>query len=141
MKPNILLRANAAFLMLMGGGAAVADAAGHFLGVGPLAQAMYQAPLAISSFEAHLLALILGVVLWRAASVPERGPFHLLAATVHFVLGGSNLLFFNAAFGTLNIRTFGVVITTIHFAFVLAQGAMAARLLRAPHSSAAVNAH
>lgn len=35
MKPNRLLLWNAAFLLFMGGAAAIADAAGHFLGKGP----------------------------------------------------------------------------------------------------------
>ena len=37
------LQINAAFLMLMGGGAAVADAVGHFFNRGPLAAAMFRA--------------------------------------------------------------------------------------------------
>jgi hypothetical protein len=36
-------------------------------------------------------------------------------------LGGSNLLFFERAFGSLDMRLFGVVITACHFGFVVAQ--------------------
>ena len=120
-----LLRLNAAFLMLMGGGAAVADAIGHFFGRGPLAPVMFHAPLAISSFEAHLLALVLGVVLWTGATNPDPRRLHILAAAIHVVLGGSNLLFFERAFGSLDMRLFGVVITSCHLAFVLVQTAAA----------------
>lgn len=116
-----LLQLNAAFLTVMGGGAAVADAIGHFLGRGPLAPVMFHAPLAISSFEAHLLALVLGVVLWTGATNPDPRRLHILAAAIHVVLGGSNLLFFERAFGSLDMRLFGVVITACHFGFVLAQ--------------------
>lgn len=121
MRPSRLLQINAAFLMVMGGAAAAADAIGHFVGRGPLAPVMFRAPLAISSFEAHLLAVLLGAVLWAGAQQPDRRWFHGLAAAVHIVLGGSNLLFFEPAFGSLDLRLFGVVITACHFAFVFSQ--------------------
>lgn len=121
MNSSRLLRLNAAFLMLMGGGAAVADSIGHFFGRGPLAPVMFQAPLAISSFEAHLLAFLLGGVLLTGAANPDTRRLHMLAAAIHVVLGGSNLLFFERAFGSLDLRLFGVVITACHFGFVLAQ--------------------
>lgn len=121
MRTSRLLQINAAFLMFMGSAAAAADAIGHFWGRGPLAQAMFRAPLAISSFEAHLLAVLLGSVLWIGARQAERSRFHGLAAAIHIVLGGSNLLFFERAFGSLDMRPFGVVITACHVAFVLAQ--------------------
>jgi hypothetical protein len=121
MTTSRLLQINAAFLMFMGGAAAIADASGHFLNRGPMARVMFQAPLAISSFEAHLLALLLGAVLWNGARQAERTRFHLLAAVIHVVLGGSNVLFFERAFGAIDGRLFGVVITACHFAFVVAQ--------------------
>ncbi len=121
MNTSRLLRINAAFLMLMGGAAAAADAIGHFFAKGPLAPVMFRAPLAISSFEAHLLAALLGTVLWTGARQPDRRQFHILATAIHVVLGGSNLLFFDRAFGALDMRLFGVVITACHFAFVLSQ--------------------
>jgi len=125
------LQIDAAFLMLMGGGAAVADAVGHFFNRGPLAAVMFRAPLAISSFEAHLLALLWGVVLWSGAQRPERRRLHVLSATIHIILGGSNLLFFERAFGSLDMRLFGVVITACHFAFVLVQTLAALPIPRA----------
>ena len=121
MSSGRLLQLNAAFLLVMGGGAAVADAIGHFFGRGPLAPVMFHAPLAISSFEAHLQALLLGGVLWTGAKSSDTRRFHSLAAAVHVVLGGSNLLFFERAFGSLDMRLFGVVITACHFGFVVAQ--------------------
>ena len=121
MGTNRLLQANGTFLVAMGGAAAVGDAVGYFWGRGPMAPVTFHAPLAISSFEAHLLALLLGAVLAMGARAPERGRFHVLAAAIHVVLGGSNLLFFERAFGALDMRTFGVVITACHLFFVLAQ--------------------
>ncbi len=121
MKTSRRLQINAGFLLFMGSAAALADASGYFLGRGPMAPIMFRAPLAISSFEAHLLAALLGAVLWTGAAQPRRRPFHLLAMAIHLVLGGSNLLFFERAFGSLDLRLFGVVITTCHFAFVLLQ--------------------
>lgn len=128
MRSSRLLRANAAFLMFMGGAAAIADAVGHFLGKGPFGAVMFRATLSISSFEAHLLAVIIGALLWTSARRPDRRLFHVLAAAVHVVLGASNLLFFESAFGALDMRVFGAVVTTAHVAFVLAQGMAAARL-------------
>ena len=130
MNSGRLLQYNAAFLMLMGGGAAVADAIGHFYAKGPLAKVMFGAPLAISSFEAHLLAALFGLVLYHGSQQPERRPFHSLAAVIHIILGGSNLLFFERAFGSLDMRLFGVVITACHFAFVLVQTLAALQLSR-----------
>ena len=127
MNPSRLLRVNAAFLMFMGGAAATADAVGHFLGKGPFGEVMYRATLTIRSFEAHLLAVLLGALLWRAARMPDRRLFHALAAAVHVVLGGSNLLFFDDAFGALDLRTFGAVVTALHIGFAVAQGSAAAR--------------
>lgn len=130
MKTNKLLRGNGIFLMFMGTGAALSDAVGHFFGRGPLAAAMYRAPLAISSFEAHLLAVVLGVLLWKGARSIDKRPHHVLAAVVHLILGGSNVLFFQGAFGSLGMERFGVVITTIHFLFVVAQAWAAMKLDR-----------
>ncbi len=121
MNSGRLLQYNAAFLMLMGGGAAVADAIGHFYAKGPLAKVMFGAPLAISSFEAHLLAALFGLVLYHGSQQPERRPFHSLAAVIHIILGGSNLLFFDHAFGALDMRLFGLGITACHFGLVLLQ--------------------
>lgn len=141
MSPSRLLQINAAFLVFMGGAAATADAIGHFFGKGPLAPLMFHAPLAISSFEAHLLALLLGIVLWTGAEQAEPRRFHVLAAAIHIVLGGSNLLFFERAFGSLDMRPFGVVITACHFVFVLAQTAAALPRLGAAAIVAKSQAH
>lgn len=139
MNTSKLLRGNAAFLLLMGGGAAIADAAGHFLGRGPFGQVMPRSPLAISSFEAHLLAVLIGALLWTGAGLRERRRLHVLAAAVHLVLGGSNLLYFESAFGALDLRGFGAVVTALHLAFALAE-AGAAAWLRPPTDDVALAA-
>lgn len=128
MKHSRLLQANAVFLACTGGIAAISDAVGHFWGTGPWGRTMYHEPLAISSFEAHLLALVLGVLLWRGAQREEKKAFHLLAAVTHFILGGSNMLFFQGAFGALGMVRFGVMITAVHVGFFLAQLAAATKI-------------
>ncbi len=137
MKPSKLMRLNGAFLMFTGSAAATADAVGHFLGKGPFGEVMFRSTLTIGSFEAHLLAVVLGALLWSGAARGDRELFHVGAAAVHFVLGCSNLLFFEAAFGALDLRVFGAVVTALHFAFVVAQAGAAARLSNQAGTAAA----
>lgn len=136
MKPSRLLLWNGAFLLFMGGAAALADAAGHFLGKGPFGRVMHHAPLAISSIEAHLLAVLLGALLLGGAGLPDRRRLHVFAAAVHVVLGGCNLLYFESAFGALDLRTFGTVVTLLHIGFAGAEGSAAARLPRVAGAAA-----
>lgn len=140
MRANRLLLGNALFLGGMGSLASVADLVGHFLGRGPFGKVMVGSPLAISSLESHLLAVILGVVLWRGAASAERGWVHGMAAVVHVVLGGCNLLYFESAFGALDLRMFGVVVTLFHVGFAVAEGVAAARFPR-PLGTTLVQGH
>jgi hypothetical protein len=112
------LRADGAFLCLVGAAAMAADAAGHFLGLGPLA-GMRGSPHSIGGFEAHGLAIVIGVLLWRAASAPAPS-WHGVGLVVHLLLGGSNLLFWSS-FVHLDAVATGVVTTACHGLFVLAQ--------------------
>ena len=64
---------------------------------------------------------VFGLVLYHGSQQPERRPFHSLAAVIHIILGGSNLLFFDHAFGALDMRLFGLGITACHFGLVLLQ--------------------
>src|SRR5262249_7377921 len=86
-----LLVADALFLLLASTGGTIADLAGAFAGVGPQRHVLGPAPYAAIGFvEAHGLAFIIGVLLWRAE--PMRA-WHLTAAAVHALLGTSNLVF------------------------------------------------
>lgn len=97
----------------------LADALGHFLGVGPLAVTL-GSPYTIGSFEAHGLAVVLGALLLRAAGLADRRPWHAAGASIHVLLGGSNLLFW-PSFAAMGVVPVGVVTTAFHLAFVVAQ--------------------
>jgi hypothetical protein len=107
-----LLRFNGAFLMLAAlGGLVSMDLPAGFARTGPLAPLIdHERSLAIGFVEAHGLALILGVLLWRA---PAERSWHLTAASIHLLLGGSNLVFWNlfVATGTLPM---GFITTAVH---------------------------
>jgi hypothetical protein len=109
---RVLLRANAVFLFVAGVGAWLKlDFPATFAGAGPLAPLIAHEPsLGIGFIEAHGLALILGVVLWRAATTTS---WHLTAAAVHLLLGTCNVVFWQlyVVTGTLPM---GWISTVIH---------------------------
>ena len=96
----------------------VAETVGHFFGVGPLA-ATRDSPDTIGGFEAHGLAIILGVLLLRAARRGDRGLWHGVGLSTHLLLGSANLLFWSS-FVQHGMVTVGVVTTALHIAFVAA---------------------
>ncbi len=82
---KLILRANAIFLLAASAGGLVTDVHGSFFGSGPLAGILAAAPHAgIGFIEAHGLAFILGILLWRAA--PLRS-WHVTAAAIHVLQG------------------------------------------------------
>ncbi|OAP34619.1 hypothetical protein AU381_24825 [Sinorhizobium glycinis] len=96
------------------GGLAV-DIAGSFFARGPEALLLDGVPgAAIGFIEAHGLAFILGVMLWRAESARS---WHVVGAVVHLLLGTANFLFwqFFTLTGTLAA---GYVTTSLHGFFV-----------------------
>lgn len=63
-----ILRANALYLLVASIGGLLMDIAGAFFARGPESQILAIQPVtAIGFLEAHGLALIIGVLLWRAA--------------------------------------------------------------------------
>jgi hypothetical protein len=92
-----------------------ADIAGSFFSAGPEAL-LLNGPPGIGFIEAHGLAFIVGVMLWRADGART---WHAAAAAVHVLLGTANLLFweFFVLSGTL---IFGYVTTILHGSFVFA---------------------
>ena len=128
-----LLRANALFLVLAGAGGLRSDILGIFFGQGPVGRSVAAAPHAgIGFVEAHGLAVILGVLLWRAA--PERS-WHLAAAAIHVLLGTANLVFW-PFFLAADMLAMGYITTSLHWFFVALQ-LLAAALSRAASSTAA----
>lgn len=120
------------FLAIAGSLGLLADTTGHFFGVGPMAD-MFGSPYTIGGFEAHGLAVILGVLLLRGAKVADRRSWHALGLSVHLLLGAANLMFWSS-FLQLDVLLIGVVTTALHIIFVGAQGACLWRGSRAKRS-------
>jgi hypothetical protein len=113
-----VLRANALYLGLASISALHADVLGAVFGLGPLGPVFAAVPHAAVGFvEAHGLALIVGVLLWRATPAPV---WHATAAVVHTLLGGANLAFW-PLFGAAGMVGVGVVTTALHVLFALLQ--------------------
>lgn len=125
-----LLRANAVFLVVAGLGAWLKlDFPASFAGSGPLAPLIAHEPsLGIGFIEAHGLALILGVVLWRAASTAS---WHLTAAAVHLLLGTCNIVFWQLYVITGTLAE-GWVSTVIHGLLVALHAGAAISAARGP---------
>jgi len=115
---RLILRANALFLVIAGLGGLRSDLLGVFYAQGPVAKVVAAAPHAgIGFVEAHGLAIILGVLLWRAR--PERG-WHLTAVAIHVLLGTANLVFW-PLFVAMDMLMLGYVTTALHWTFVVLQ--------------------
>jgi hypothetical protein len=120
--PLLILRANAIYLTVAAAGGLRGDILGIFFGKGPVARVVDLAPFSgIGFVEAHGLALILGILLWRAA--PARA-WHLTAAAIHVLLGTANLVFWQI-FLSADMLALGYVTTTLHWFFVVAEVAAA----------------
>jgi hypothetical protein len=121
---GILLRANAVFLLVAAAGGFASDVRGIFFAQGPVANIVANAPHAgIGLIEAHGLAFIISVLLWRAQ--PVRA-WHLTAAAVHILLGSANLVFWQI-FIAGDMLVVGYVTTLLHGFFALLQLAAAAK--------------
>jgi len=113
-----VLLADAVFLGFASTTALLADVIGVTFGLGPQGPFLSATPPAAVGFiEAHGLALILGVLFWRAA--PARS-WHLTAAAVHLLLGAVNLAFWRF-FIAADMLAVGYVTTLLHILFVLLQ--------------------
>ncbi len=126
------LRLDGGFLVIAGSAALLADTTGHFFGVGPMAE-MFGSPYTIGGFEAHGLAVILGVLLLGAAKLADRRSWHALGLSVHLLLGTANLIFWSS-FLQLDVLMIGVVTTALHSIFICAQAACLWRGTRAKRS-------
>ena len=120
-----VLRADGVFLCIAGSVAMTMDAVGHFMGAGPFAF-MLGSPHSIGGFEAHGLALIVGVLIYRSHRLRERRSSHWLALVVHALLGGSNLLFWSS-FQQLGVIPMGIITTSLHAVFAVLNAACAGR--------------
>ena len=117
-KRRLLLRANAAFLLVASAGGMWSDILGAFFARGHVAPVLANAPhAAIGLVEAHGLAFIIGVLLWRAEAVRS---WHLTAAAVHALLGTANLVFW-PIFVTSDMLAVGYITTSLHWTLVALQ--------------------
>jgi hypothetical protein len=109
---RLLLRANAVFLIVAAVGAWVtADFPASFSGSGPIGPLIaHQPALGIGFIEAHGLAIILGVLLWRAVSTTS---WHLTGAVIHLLLGTCNVIFWQLFIATETLPM-GWVTTVLH---------------------------
>ena len=112
---QLILRANALYIGVAGVAGVIFDIRGVLYGVGPQGRALADAPYAgIGFVEAHGLAIILAVVLWRAK--PDRSA-HLTALAVAALLGTANLAFWQG-FIVMDALVMGYVTTALHWTFV-----------------------
>lgn len=115
---QLVLRANAIFLLVAASGGMAADLIGAFVGLGPQGVVLGNVPNAAIGFvEAHGLAFIIGVLLWRA--LPSR-LWHFTAVAVHVLLGTSNLVFWQL-FVDMDMLAAGYITTGLHWTFVALQ--------------------
>jgi len=122
---QLILRANALYIGIAGCAGMIFDIRGVLYGLGPQGRALADAPYAgIGFVEAHGLAVILAVVLWRAR--PERAA-HLTALAVVALLGTANLAFWQA-FVAMDALTMGYVTTALHWTFAALNLAAAVQL-------------
>ncbi|EMJ92634.1 hypothetical protein [Leptospira alstonii] len=116
---KLLLRINGIMLIF----AAIAglfsmDILGIFFAKGPAARLFEgQEYIGIGSLEAHGLALILGVLLFRAE--PTRS-WHITAVAIHTLLGTANILLWQI-FIVVDSLPMGYITTIMHWCFVLIQ--------------------
>ena len=122
---RLVLRANALYIGVAGFAGVIFDVRGVLYGLGPQGRALADAPHAgIGFVEAHGLAVILAVVLWRAR--PDRAA-HVTALAVAALLGTANLAFWQA-FVAMDALTMGYVTTALHWTFVALNLAAAVQL-------------
>jgi len=107
-----ILRGNALWLTIGSVGGLLMDVLGIFFARGPQSSIVAAAPHAgIGFIEAHGLALIFSVLLWRAA--PLRS-WHLTAAAVDVLLGTANLVFWQV-FIAGDMLAAGYITTSMHW--------------------------
>ena len=122
-----ILKADGIFLILAGVSQAANSLVGHFTGKGLFALLETTPVAPIGIFEAYTAAVLFGIALiWASRHAPVRF-WHVLAALLHTILAGANILFWRSTFVALDAEIPGIVATVIHLAFVLAQTIAAVR--------------
>lgn len=117
---KIILRVNAVFLLSVGFVQLVSELLSHFIGAGPLGGRFTASPYTIGFFEAHGLAVLIGILMFNASLEKPKRFWHLFAVSVHLLLGGANIVFWDS-FVTLDFVPAGIIATIFHSLFILAQ--------------------
>jgi hypothetical protein len=111
------------------------DIPGVFFGKGPLGATGVHAPQAgIGFIEAHGLALILAILMWRATSAGSwrvtagSRAWHVTAAAIHVLLGSANLVAWEFFVSTDSLAA-GYITTSLHWLLVALQLLAACGLL------------
>ena len=112
---HLILRANALYIGVAGFAGVIFDIRGVLYGAGPQGRALAAAPYAgIGFVEAHGLAVILAVVLWRAR--PERAA-HLTALAVS-LCSARRTSRSGRSFIAMDALVMGYLTTALHWTFV-----------------------
>lgn len=125
---SLVLRAQAFFIGAAGLAGMVFDFRGAFFGLGPQGRVLVQAPHAAIGFvEAHGLAVILAVILWRAT--PSRS-LNWVGLSIGLLLGSCNLIFWQLFVAT-DALAMGYLTTIFHWLFAVLHFVLAALVTEA----------
>ncbi len=124
-----VLRANALYIFAFGWAGVLFDIRGILFGLGPQGRVLADAPHAgITFIEAHGLAIILSVLLWRA---PAERPWHVTAFAMDALLGVCNLAFWQLFVAT-DALAVGYLSTGLHLTFATLNAAALRALATVP---------
>lgn len=117
-KYSIVLRVHGIVLLCMGILMTVQTLLGCFKGIGVLSFIHGDLLRSVGLFEAYLLAGFCGAVFMLLSGKYYSKEWHLLAATVHLILGVTNLIFWRA-YSLAGIVVIGYISTTAHISLLL----------------------
>ena len=111
---------NALFLGLTGFAQMIFELLSHYRGVGPLGRIFTDIPYTLGFFEAHGFAVLTALLVFWIMLKEMKPHWHLYLALVSFLLGGSNLLFWDS-FAKVGLVAAGYIATALHILFFLLQ--------------------
>lgn len=119
MKSKWILLADSAFLGVSGAFMMTQEFLSHFMQKGIFGGQFANSPYTIGFFEAHGLAVLFAISFVLTLNHGHRRFWHGMAVAIHILLGGSNLLYWQS-FIEFDFVTQGIVVTTLHGIFILA---------------------
>jgi hypothetical protein len=111
---------NALYIGLTGFVQMIFELLSHFRGIGPLGKIFTNTAYTVGFFEAHGFAVLTAVLVFSVMLKEMKSRWHLYMAGVSFLLGGSNLLFWDS-FAKVGLVTAGYVATSFHIVFFALQ--------------------